>query len=182
RRLVGRESAVPVGPEDLARPELGLDRRQQRLHRIAYAAQVCGAVCLEVGLRVIQLKAEEEPLCLLGPPLEVVAHGPAFSDNCRVAIADDLPLIPTATIGSYAAPGWYQIVREHVNRGELGETDLRELVEDASSVAISDQEPAGPTSSWASTTVSTACVSRRRTGGLDPTCTTRLRCMKLLGG
>ena len=60
-----------------------------------------------------------------------------------MAIADDLPLIPTATIGSYAAPGWYQIVREHVNRGELGETDLRELVEDASSVAISDQERAG---------------------------------------
>ena len=60
-----------------------------------------------------------------------------------MAIADDLPLIPTATIGSYAAPGWYQIVREHVNRGEFGETDLRELIEDASSVALSDQERAG---------------------------------------
>jgi 5-methyltetrahydropteroyltriglutamate--homocysteine methyltransferase len=53
------------------------------------------------------------------------------------------PLIPTTTIGSYAMPGWYQLAREHVDRGELADTDLRELVEDASAVAISDQERAG---------------------------------------
>jgi len=52
-------------------------------------------------------------------------------------------LIPTATIGSYAAPGWYRLAREHVDRDELGDTGLRELVEDASAVAISDQERAG---------------------------------------
>ena len=58
-------------------------------------------------------------------------------------LPDDLPPIPTATIGSYALPGWYQLARDHVSRGELAETDLRELVEDASTVALSDQEHAG---------------------------------------
>ena len=45
-----------------------------------------------------------------------------------------LPLIPTATVGSYALPGWYQLTLEHIGRGELGETDIREAVEDASAV------------------------------------------------
>src|SRR5215472_15490367 len=70
-------------------------------------------------------------------------HCPAFFDNCQVPLPDDLPPIPTATIGSYALPGWYQLARDHVSRGELAETDLRELVEDASTVALSDQEHAG---------------------------------------
>lgn len=55
----------------------------------------------------------------------------------------DLPAIPAATVGSYALPGWYQLALEHVGRGELGETDVRELVEDASAAAIADQERAG---------------------------------------
>jgi 5-methyltetrahydropteroyltriglutamate--homocysteine methyltransferase len=46
-------------------------------------------------------------------------------------------------VGSYALPGWYQLTLEHIGRGELGETDVREAVEDASAVAISDQERAG---------------------------------------
>ena len=58
-------------------------------------------------------------------------------------LPNHLPPIPTATIGSYALPGWYQLARDHVSRGELAETDLRELVEDASTVALSDQEHAG---------------------------------------
>jgi len=60
-----------------------------------------------------------------------------------LALPAGLPLVPTATVGSYALPGWYQLVLEHVGRGELGETDVRELVEDASAAAISDQERAG---------------------------------------
>ncbi len=54
-----------------------------------------------------------------------------------------LPPIPTATVGSYALPGWYLLALDHVRHGELGETDVRELVEDASAAAISDQERAG---------------------------------------
>src|SRR5215813_7735306 len=73
----------------------------------------------------------------------LVPHCPAFFDNCQVPLPDDLPPIPTATIGSYALPGWYQLARDHVSRGELAETVLRELVEDASTVALSDQEHAG---------------------------------------
>ena len=60
-----------------------------------------------------------------------------------MALSSELPLIPTATIGSYALPGWYLLARDHVTRDELGQTDLRELMEDASAVAISDQERAG---------------------------------------
>ena len=60
-----------------------------------------------------------------------------------MALPEGLPLIPTATVGSYALPGWYQLALEHVRRGELGETDVRELVEDASAAAIADQERAG---------------------------------------
>ncbi len=55
----------------------------------------------------------------------------------------ELPLIPTATIGSYALPGWYLTALEHIGRGEYGETDIKEAVEDASATAISDQERAG---------------------------------------
>ncbi len=60
-----------------------------------------------------------------------------------MALPAGLPLVPTAMIGSYALPGWYQLALEHAGRGELGETDLEELVEDASTLAISDQERAG---------------------------------------
>jgi 5-methyltetrahydropteroyltriglutamate--homocysteine methyltransferase len=60
-----------------------------------------------------------------------------------MALPGGLPPIPTATVGSYALPGWYQLALEHVERGELGETDVRELVEDASAAAIADQERAG---------------------------------------
>jgi 5-methyltetrahydropteroyltriglutamate--homocysteine methyltransferase len=52
-----------------------------------------------------------------------------------------LPLIPTAVIGSHALPGWYVAALEQVDT--LGETDLNELMEDASTLAIADQERAG---------------------------------------
>lgn len=60
-----------------------------------------------------------------------------------MSIPDGLPPIPTAPIGSHALPGWYRLALEHAGRGELGDTDAREAVEDASSAAISDQERAG---------------------------------------
>ena len=60
-----------------------------------------------------------------------------------MSLPDGLPRIPTATVGSHALPGWYRLTLEHVERGELGETDVREAVEDASAAAIADQERAG---------------------------------------
>jgi 5-methyltetrahydropteroyltriglutamate--homocysteine methyltransferase len=55
----------------------------------------------------------------------------------------DLPLLPTAVIGSYALPGWYLTALEHIGRGEYGDTDTREAADDASAIAIDDQERAG---------------------------------------
>lgn len=55
----------------------------------------------------------------------------------------NLPLIPTTIIGSYAAPGWYQTVLEHIARGEYGDADIQEAMEDAAAVAVMDQERAG---------------------------------------
>ena len=55
----------------------------------------------------------------------------------------ELPLIPTAPIGSYALPSIYLMALERIAAGGLGETDLREAIEDASQLAILDQERAG---------------------------------------
>jgi 5-methyltetrahydropteroyltriglutamate--homocysteine methyltransferase len=46
-------------------------------------------------------------------------------------------------IGSHALPGWYSAALEQAATGRLGETDLREAVEDASAAALADQERAG---------------------------------------
>lgn len=54
-----------------------------------------------------------------------------------------LPLLPTTILGSYALPSWYLTALEHIGRGEYGETDLRETIEDAAATAIGDQERAG---------------------------------------
>lgn len=55
----------------------------------------------------------------------------------------NLPRLPTTLIGSYALPAWYVTALEHIGRGEYGETDLREAADDASALAIDDQERAG---------------------------------------
>ncbi|HLH71573.1 MAG TPA: cobalamin-independent methionine synthase II family protein [Candidatus Dormibacteraeota bacterium] len=55
----------------------------------------------------------------------------------------ELGLIPAAPIGSHALPAIYLIALERIRAGELGETDLREVIEDASQLAILDQERAG---------------------------------------
>jgi 5-methyltetrahydropteroyltriglutamate--homocysteine methyltransferase len=60
-----------------------------------------------------------------------------------MAVVNGLPIIATTIIGSYALPGWYLTALDHISRGEYGETDLRETVEDAAATAISDQERAG---------------------------------------
>lgn len=56
---------------------------------------------------------------------------------------EDLPLIPTSVIGSYAQPGWMNLVLDATGRGEFGDADLKEAEDDAVDVAVSDQEDAG---------------------------------------
>ena len=55
----------------------------------------------------------------------------------------DLPAFPTQVIGSYGTPGWLFVVREAMKRGELGSIDIREAFDDATMLAIMEQEEAG---------------------------------------
>jgi 5-methyltetrahydropteroyltriglutamate--homocysteine methyltransferase len=58
-------------------------------------------------------------------------------------LRDHLGLLPTAPIGSHALPALYLLALERIRAGDLGETDLREALEDAAQLAILDQERAG---------------------------------------
>jgi 5-methyltetrahydropteroyltriglutamate--homocysteine methyltransferase len=53
------------------------------------------------------------------------------------------PLLPTSVVGSHGLPGWVWLAREAMEAGRLGATDTRELMEDATQVALLDQERAG---------------------------------------
>ena len=57
--------------------------------------------------------------------------------------SDSLPILPTSVIGSYAYPGWMLTALEKIEQGEYGATDIREVYDDACSIAILDQERAG---------------------------------------
>src|SRR5262247_2800034 len=52
-------------------------------------------------------------------------------------------LLPTSVVGSHGLPGWVWLAREAMAQGRLGPLDVRELLEDATQVAIVDQERAG---------------------------------------
>jgi 5-methyltetrahydropteroyltriglutamate--homocysteine methyltransferase len=56
---------------------------------------------------------------------------------------DPLPLLPTSVVGSHGLPGWVWLAREAMEAGRLGVVDLRELAEDATQIALLDQERAG---------------------------------------
>ena len=56
---------------------------------------------------------------------------------------NDLPLLPTTVVGSHAKPGWWHECKELFDLGEWGESDLKELLDDAVDVAILDQQRAG---------------------------------------
>ncbi|MGH7416827.1 MAG: methionine synthase [Candidatus Rokuibacteriota bacterium] len=59
-------------------------------------------------------------------------------------MAPTLPkLLPTAVVGSHGLPGWVWLAREAMEAGRLGAVDVRELMEDATEVALRDQERAG---------------------------------------
>jgi 5-methyltetrahydropteroyltriglutamate--homocysteine methyltransferase len=52
-------------------------------------------------------------------------------------------LLPTSVVGSHGLPGWVWLAREAMEAGRLGALDVRELTEDATQVALLDQERAG---------------------------------------
>ncbi len=54
-----------------------------------------------------------------------------------------LPLLPTSTVGSYSPPSWFCSAVEAIERGEFGPTDRTETYDDATRIALSDQERAG---------------------------------------
>ncbi|MGH7277954.1 MAG: methionine synthase [Candidatus Rokuibacteriota bacterium] len=52
-------------------------------------------------------------------------------------------LLPTSVVGSHGLPGWVWLGREAMDAGRLGILDVRELTEDATQIALLDQERAG---------------------------------------
>lgn len=57
-------------------------------------------------------------------------------------MTQDLPLIPTSVIGSYAIPSWVNLARQAIDKGEFGDDDMRETENDAVDMALRDQEDA----------------------------------------
>jgi len=54
-----------------------------------------------------------------------------------------LPLLYTHVMGSHGFPGWFWTALDKVKAGEYGATDEREMFDDATQLAIRDQERAG---------------------------------------
>jgi 5-methyltetrahydropteroyltriglutamate--homocysteine methyltransferase len=54
-----------------------------------------------------------------------------------------LPLIPTSVIGSYAWPSWLHLALKAAQNGDIGEEDMLETQNDAVDTALRDQEDAG---------------------------------------
>ena len=55
----------------------------------------------------------------------------------------NLPPIYTHVMGSHGFPGWFWTALDKVKAGEYGATDEREMFDDATQLAIRDQERAG---------------------------------------
>jgi len=54
-----------------------------------------------------------------------------------------LPLLYTHVMGSHGFPGWFWTALDKIKAGEYGQTDAREAFDDATQLAIRDQERAG---------------------------------------
>src|SRR5262245_18657288 len=54
-----------------------------------------------------------------------------------------LPLLYTHVMGSHGFPGWFWTALDKIKAGEYGQTDVRETLDDATQLAIRDQERAG---------------------------------------
>ena len=58
-------------------------------------------------------------------------------------MAATLPILPTHVMGSHGFPGWFWTALDKIKAGEYGQTDTRETFDDATQLAIRDQERAG---------------------------------------
>jgi 5-methyltetrahydropteroyltriglutamate--homocysteine methyltransferase len=52
-------------------------------------------------------------------------------------------ILPTSVVGSHGLPGWVWLARQAITEGRLGAADIKELMEDATLIALADQERAG---------------------------------------
>src|SRR5262245_52382803 len=83
---------------------------------------------------------------------------PRQSRSCAYCVADSsedrrarlptmttttLPLLYTHVMGSHGFPGWFWTALDKIKAGEYGQTDVRETLDDATQLAIRDQERAG---------------------------------------
>lgn len=57
--------------------------------------------------------------------------------------AAKIPMIPTHVMGSHGFPGWFWTALDKIKTGEYGQTDTKETFDDATQLAIRDQERAG---------------------------------------
>src|SRR5437868_15218855 len=58
-------------------------------------------------------------------------------------MAAQLPMIPTHVMGSHGVPGSLWTALDKIKAGEYGQTDVKETFDDATQLAIRDQERAG---------------------------------------
>jgi len=58
-------------------------------------------------------------------------------------VTPSLPLIPTHVMGSHGFPGWFWTALDKIKSGDYGQTDVKETFDDATQLAIRDQERAG---------------------------------------
>ena len=58
-------------------------------------------------------------------------------------MSDNLPLLPTSVIGSYAMPGWFWTAVDQIDQEKYGPSDIRETFDDAVNLAMLDQQRAG---------------------------------------
>ncbi|HEY3083005.1 MAG TPA: methionine synthase [Chloroflexota bacterium] len=56
---------------------------------------------------------------------------------------NELPLLPTGVVGSHAWPAWLHLTLAAHERGELGDDDIAETLDDAVDTALRDMEDAG---------------------------------------
>jgi 5-methyltetrahydropteroyltriglutamate--homocysteine methyltransferase len=58
-------------------------------------------------------------------------------------VPNELPLLPTGVVGSHAWPAWLHLTLAAHERGELGDDDIAETLDDAVDTALRDMEDAG---------------------------------------
>ena len=51
-----------------------------------------------------------------------------------------LPLVYTHVMGSHGFPGWFWTALDKIKAGEYGPTDVKETFDDATQLAIRDQD------------------------------------------